>query len=410
MMFLPVYPKQAQFLDSPSLYRAFIGGRGSGKSWVACYDLLKRARPNRTYLLASPTYPMLFDSELRTFERLARDLSALTDLKKSAPAAAKLRNGAEILFRSADDPERLRGPNLSGAVLMEAALMHRDAYDIAIACLREHGDQGWLSAATTPRGPSHWTAEVFGTREGTGHRPNTELFRATTRENPFNPRGFEDTLRQQYGDTMFARQELGGEFVAMEGAEFPAEWLTGEDLWFDAWPDNLVLKAIALDPSKGTDGKGKDFQAHVMIGVAVEGPRYVFYIDADLDRIGVVQMCDRTAELTKLFNAQGGTRLVDVIACEENSTLGLLQPALDASSVKNKVNLPYILRTNTDKKEFRIRSQIGPPLSRRQFRFRRTHGGRTLVGDLQCFPHGEFDDSIDALATGLRSVAELLVK
>ena len=70
-MYIPIYPIQAEFLSSPSLYRAFIGGRGSGKSWVACYDLIKRAQPNRTYLLASPTYPMLFDSELRTFAKIA---------------------------------------------------------------------------------------------------------------------------------------------------------------------------------------------------------------------------------------------------------------------------------------------------------------------------------------------------
>lgn len=403
MKYLPVYPKQAEFLDCPGLYRAFIGGRGSGKSWVACYDLIKRARPGRTYLLASPTYPMLFDSELRTFTALARDLGALADLKRSAPMSARLRNGAEVLFRSADDPERLRGPNLSGAVLMEAALMHRDAYDIAIACLRENGEQGWLSAATTPRGPSHWTHEVFATG-----RPNTYLIRASTGENPFNPVGFEEQLREQYGDTLFARQELGGEFVALEGAEFPAEWFAHPDLWFDAWPPNLVLKVIALDPSKGTSGHGTDYQAHVTLGVTVEDGRYVIYVDADLDRLGTVQMCERTVELVRLFNVTGGTRLVDSVFVEENATMGLIGPQLEAAAAKAGVFVPFLLTTNTDRKEFRIRAYVGPPLSRFQLRFRRTPGGRRLVGQLQSFPFDEHDDGPDALATGLRRVGELL--
>lgn len=397
---MPLHPVQLDFLDSPALYRAFIGGRGSGKSWVGCYDLIRKARPGRTYLLASPTYPMLYDSELRTFSNLARSLGVLAGLKASAPASARLVNGAEVLLRSADDPERLRGPNLSGCVLMEAALMHRDAYDIAIACLREGGEQGWLTALTTPRGPSHWTYEVFATG-----RPNTVMFRAKTGDNPFNPPDFEKTLLDQYGDTNFARQELGGEFVQLEGAEFPGDWF-GADLWYDRWPDELQLKVIALDPSKGSDGKGDDYQAHVLVGVAVEDGRYVYYVDADLQREGVVPMTERTVRLTREFGAGG--RPVDSVVVEENGTLGLLPQAFDAACAKLGYPIPYICRTNRDNKELRIRAWCGPPLSRRQLRFRRTAGGRMLVGQLQSWPLDSHDDAPDALATALRRVTELL--
>ena len=111
-----------------------------------------------------------------------------------------------------------------------------------------------------------------------------------TRENPFNHPEFEKTLQNQYGDTNWARQELGGEFVQLEGAEFPAEWFAG-DIWFDRWPDDLTLKVVALDPSKGSDGRGDDYQAHVLIGVRVEDSKYVLYVDADLQREGVVCRC-----------------------------------------------------------------------------------------------------------------------
>lgn len=398
-----LHPVQKQFRDSPALYRAFIGGRGSGKSWVSCYDLIRRARRGRTYMLASPTYPMLFDSEMRTFVGIARDLGVLGEVKASAPASCKLTTGAEVLFRSADDPERLRGPNLSGVALMEAALMHRDAYDIAIACLREGGEQGWLSAATTPRGPSHWTHEVFATG-----RPNTELFRARTSANPFNPPGFERTLLDQYGDTNFARQELGGEFVQLEGAEFVAEWFAGEHLWFDAWPaSGIVLVVQALDPSKGTDGKGKDYQAHVTVAVTVEAGRYLYLVDADLQREGVVPMCERAVTRAQLFARDAG-RPVDSVVCEDNATMGLLPPALDAAVLKYRFPVPYLCRPSTGDKEFRVRAQVAPPLSRGQLRFRRTPGARMLFGQLQGFPMDEFDDGPDALSTALKRVAELL--
>ncbi|MFX4846510.1 phage terminase large subunit, partial [Acinetobacter baumannii] len=88
-------------------------------------------------------------------------------------------------FRSAEDPDKLRGPNLSGSWLDEASLMEREAFDICIASLREAGEQGWLSATFTPRGLTHWTYDLF----GRGGRPDVELFTSRTRDNPFAPVG-----------------------------------------------------------------------------------------------------------------------------------------------------------------------------------------------------------------------------
>jgi hypothetical protein len=221
--------------------------------------------------------------------------------------------------------------------------------------------------------------------------------------------------RYTLADLMLKRAEVGhpgfmaeyqGVPVVAEGAEFPAEWF-GADLWFDRWPDDLHLKVIALDPSKGSDGKGEDYQAHVMIGATVEGGRYVFYVDADLQREGVVPMTERTVRLTREFGAFGG-QPVDSVVVEENGTLGLLPPAFDAACAKLNFPIPYLCRVNRDNKEQRIRAWCGPPLSRRQLRFRRTAGGRMLVGQLQSFPMDEHDDAPDALAIALRRVTELL--
>lgn len=403
---------QAAFRASKARYRGFVGGRGAGKSWVGAYDLIRRMEPGGAYLIGSPTGVLMQDTTFPTFRQIAEELGVWAGVRLSPYPTARIRlvtargqaGEAEVRFRTAEKPERMRGPNLRGAWLDEASLMDAEVRRVMLGALRDAGRLGWMSATFTPQGVQHWTYEAFASG-----LPDTAMIRARTADNPFNHPDFAKGLKEQWGDTLYARQELDGEFVSLEGAEFPGEWFTRPDLWFDAWPDDLALKVIALDPSKGTDGKGQDFQAHVMIGVALESGRYVFYVDADLDRIGVVQMCERTAELTRRFSAEGGTRLVDSVVCEENGTLGLLKPALDAACVKLRVNVPYLLRTNTDKKEFRIRAQVSPPLSRGQLRFRRTAGGRHLVGDLQSFPRGEHDDSIDALATGLRRVSELLM-
>ena len=396
-------PAQAEFRAHPAIYKSFCGGIGSGKSWVGAYDLIRRAKRGRTYMVIGPSYTSLQNSSLKSFIKCAREMGVLNPsaMRLSAPPSMTLTTGADVLFGSADRPESLRGPNLSGVWLDEASLMPQLAYDVAIGRLREEGEQGWLTATFTPKGSNHWTHEVFNTG-----RPNTVMIRARTKDNPFNPAGFTERLLQQYGDTLFARQELDGEFVQLEGAEFPAEWFAGDDLWFDAWPEDLALKVIALDPSKGTDGKGKDYQAFALIGVRVEEQKFIMYVDAVANKEGVVQMCDRTVELYREFSRFG--RPVDSVMVEENATMGLFPPALEAACVRAGAAVPWMCRTNHDQKEFRIRYHVAPPLSRRQFRFRRTPGCRMLVGQLRSFPFTEYDDCADALATGLRRAAEML--
>src|SRR5215469_9063941 len=201
---LQLHKAQTRFLQSSALYRGFVGGRSTAKSYIGALALIVHSKPGRTYLVAAPTYPMLQDSSLRSFLKIGRDLGVIDwqHVKKAPPPQLRLLNGAEVLFRSADDPEKLRGPNLSGVWLDEASLMTKEAYDISIACLREDGEQGWLTATFTPKGVAHWTYEYFGLE-----RPNTELFTASTWDNPFNPPEFANTLKDQYGaDSAFARQ------------------------------------------------------------------------------------------------------------------------------------------------------------------------------------------------------------
>lgn len=211
-----VHTTQQAFLDSPALYRGFVGGRGAGKTFVGALDMLLRAEPGRLYGVYAPTFPMLRDGAWRTFRAIGTTLCFVSDVNRSEMRMT-LGNGAEVIFRSMDDPDRARGPNLSGAWLDEASMMHADAFVIVIACLRERGEQGWLSATFTPRGKNHWTYTTFSSAA------NTALFHASTDDNPFLPGGFADVLRAQY-PTQFARQEIAGEFIDPIGSIFRREW------------------------------------------------------------------------------------------------------------------------------------------------------------------------------------------
>lgn len=201
-----LHTAQGAFRASPAIYRGFVGGVGAGKSFVGAYDLLRRAKPNRLYMVVAPTYPMMRDASLRSFLEIARQLQFLRKFNKS-DMIATLGNGAEAIFRSAEDPERLRGPNLSGVWMDEASLMEKGTFEIIIGRLREAGEQGWLSGTFTPKGKLHWTYKQFGTG-----KPNTAIFHATTNDNPFIISSFSEVLGGIYQGA-FKQQELGGEFV-----------------------------------------------------------------------------------------------------------------------------------------------------------------------------------------------------
>jgi hypothetical protein len=248
------------FLKSDALFRAFCGGIGSGKTWAGAYDLIRRAKPGRLYLVVAPTYSMLSDATFRMFVGLAEQLGLVDrgDVKRSAPPSVRLRTGAEVLFRSADEPDRLRGPNLSGLWMDEASLMHVNAYTVAIGRLRQAGEMGWLSATFTPQGRLHWTYDVFA--KG---RPGTAIFYSETRDNPFLPPLFHDTIRAQYGDGALSDQELAGRFIDDDGAMrvIPVAWVhAAQQHWVEMHrqrpgpPVGVRLSALGVDVARG----GKD--------------------------------------------------------------------------------------------------------------------------------------------------------
>src|SRR5471030_1210050 len=101
---ISIQPAQREFLCSGALFRAFCGGIGSGKTWAGAYDLIRRAKAGRLYLVIAPTYSMLADASFRSFLGLAEELGIVNpgEVKRSAPPSIRLRTGAEVLFRSAD--------------------------------------------------------------------------------------------------------------------------------------------------------------------------------------------------------------------------------------------------------------------------------------------------------------------
>lgn len=212
-----LYPKQGQVLTSSKHKIGFIAGRGAGKTKASAIRMLvESCRTPDLYGLYAPTFPMLRDTTLRTFlETCAPWITGHSETK----GIITMRSGAEIICRSLDEPEHARGPNLRGACIDEGGSISKAAYLILRGCLRAHGELGWMCVATTPKGKSHWTYDVFGPNADN----DTETIFAATGDNVFNDPGFEAGLRRDYSSA-FARQEIDGQFVDLAGTMFQREW------------------------------------------------------------------------------------------------------------------------------------------------------------------------------------------
>ena len=184
-----------------------------------------------TGLIVAPTYPMLKLGAMETILRLVAKAGIATSWNKS-DMELRLLGDRRIIFRSADNPDRLRGANAGWLWLDEVAMMDRDIWPLSIATLREQPGRAWMS--TTPRGKD-WVYELFA-----GNHRDYATIRSKTTDNVFLDDTFVETLKESMTSEMY-RQEVDGDFIDPIGAMFQRHWLRTTDTrphnakWFRYW-------------------------------------------------------------------------------------------------------------------------------------------------------------------------------
>lgn len=244
-----LHEKQYDFVyDDEHKYCAFFGGIGSGKSFGGGVKSLRKTvdLPGSLGVIGAPNFRQLRDSTQRTVVEVFPP--ALVESFNKSYGILKLKNGSEVLLRSCDDPDNLRGPNLAWFWLDEGPLCGHYAWQLMKGRLRQSGftnpdrTQGWITG--TPKGQDEFY-EDFENFDGTHEPrdPSHQLYRASTRENAHNlPPTFIEDLGYE---GQFAQQEIDGEFVTYQGLvyEFRTEWHLGE------WPADRrpTLKIGGID-------------------------------------------------------------------------------------------------------------------------------------------------------------------
>ena len=382
---------QYEYATSSARLVALIAGRGAGKTWAGAYRLIYAAlhQPG-SYAVVAPTYTMLEDVDWVA----VRDLATQCKLKiKALPGKMLMTMPAEggqseIRFRSADRPDRLRGLNLHGLWLDEAAQMGDDLLPVVQPTLRL-GANPWLAVTTTPKGTSHWTYRLFGPQQTQAH-----VVRAKTSDNTLLA---ESVRRQLYADLtgILARQELEGEWCDPEGAEWPSEcwgdWVLVPAGAMPALAD-MSRRVIAVDPSLGDDPRAGDYSAIVALGYA----RGLLWVEADLAR----RSPQATIADTLVMADRWRPHAIGIEAVAFQSVL------VTELARQQRVPWPVFGIKADGPKALRIR-RLGPAVTRRELRILDSPGGRLLYQQMRNWPVDQHDDGPDALEMALRLMTEM---
>lgn len=202
-------------------------------------------------------------------------------------------------------------------------------------------------------------------------------------------------IRAEIGHQHFEGEKQSNP-INPETCEWPSEYFSGDDIWFDQWPSDLAIKVIAVDPSKGKDAKRSDYSAIIKLGVNSRG---VWFVDADIKRRSTDIVVADTVTATRAFRPEK-------VGIEINQFQSLLAEEITDEFSIRKVDADIVELDNRANKRLRIR-RISPLLARRRFRFKRKSPGvGLLLQQLRDFPNGDFDDGPDALEMATRLAAE----
>jgi len=205
--------------------------------------------------------------------------------------------------------------------------------------------------------------------------------------------------RASDGHAAFHSEEMNDP-ISPESCEWPEEYTSYKNMWFDEWTSNMVIKTMAWDPSKGKDAKLGDYSAITMFGVDRAGLEHVETVQL---RKPVSEVVELVVDLAVDFNPAG-------IALETVQFQELLLPMLREVCRRKRLDrpLPTYHFNNTENKNARIRT-LTQSLAQKRFRFKKRSPGTTLLLDqLRDWPSGEHDDGPDSLQMARALALELI--
>jgi phage terminase large subunit-like protein len=203
-------------------------------------------------------------------------------------------NGALATLYSADEPDRLRGPQHDAAWCDEIASWRFPlAWDMLMLGLRI-GKNPRVVATTTPR-PIKLIRDLLA-REG----QDVVVSRGRSVENASNlAPAFLSEIMRRYQGSRLGRQELDGEvLVDIPGALWQRDWFDRDRVI--AAPKHLQRIIVAIDPAMSTN-EGSDETGIIVAGISADDHGYI--IDDISGRMAPHEWATRAVEAYRRYEA-----------------------------------------------------------------------------------------------------------
>jgi len=219
-------PHDAQrlFHNSRARFRVCANGRRFGKTLAGANDMLRFVLTNsgtRAWWVAP-----VMDQSARVFDEVAEKMHPVIAKKSLTDRRIIFRNGSSIEFKSAHEPDHLRGVGLDYLVVDEAADVAEEAY---FSCLRPalSDRRGRAVFISTPKG-RNWFYGLY-LRGQDAAESDYESWQFSTWANPYIDPA-EKAAAREVPEHIF-RQEYEAAFLEDESAIFPnAKTLVGSAL------------------------------------------------------------------------------------------------------------------------------------------------------------------------------------
>jgi intein/homing endonuclease len=217
--------------------------------------------------IVSPTYCMQRDILLPIFDSVMVKAEEQSGFKLVAKfnkneMICNFANGSKILFRSAEFPDRLRGPKFQWFALDEPREMKKEIYPVMHGRIADSDGCGFL--ATTTKGHD-WVYDNIIKPYNEKTDQDIDVIRWSSYDNPYFPKHRIDKLKQLYSEEFF-KQEIMADIIAIKGVVYKdfSRFTHVKDFTFD----NMKYFIAGVD-------FGYNQPAILLIGFDSDGAAYV---------------------------------------------------------------------------------------------------------------------------------------
>jgi predicted phage terminase large subunit-like protein len=368
---------QVKFWTDPAPYRLFVGGRGAGKTLAGVVESLRMPR-DTIGMVVAPTNKMLEDGAITSFLQIVKRTGVYVDYNITKKNL--LLSGNRIIrFRSGDEPDHLRGPNIDWLWLDEAAMLDKDAWPTAAATLRGLPGKAWLT--TTPRG-KNWVYEMWSQND-----PDYSVVTSKSSENVFLRQEYLTILRKSMTAEMF-RQEGEGQFIDPIGSLFKYEWFNvvqrePEGLqWYRYWDLAASTKREA------------DYTASIRAALAPDGK--IYFADG-------IRMKAEWPDVRKV--------IVQTMRREADTIVGIEKAMHGLAAVQELRRIPEIadrVLRGIDVKGDKLMRAMGWAARAEDGKIALVEGewNRAFIDESVSFPLSDHDDQVDAASGAVAMMSD----